>query len=167
MLTLSIRVVGLLILVGLLLFPAGALAAPGGAGETVHVVQWGETLSLIANRYGVTVEAVMAANGLTDPNFLYVGQRLIIPASGSVSGGCANYYTVRWGDTLSGIAWRYRTTSNALMHANDLYSDLIYEGQRLSVPSGDVASPPTTPTAPTTSASAGSSRASPGPAARR
>ena len=35
------------------LLPAGALAAPGASGETIHIVQWGETLSLIASRYGV------------------------------------------------------------------------------------------------------------------
>jgi LysM repeat protein len=133
--TLSIRIVGLLILTSMLLFPAGALAAPGGTGETVHVVQWGETLSLIASRYGVTVEAIMAANGLEDPNFLYVGQRLIIPVKGTVGDSCSNYYTVQWGDTLSDIAWRYRTTTEALIHANDLYDDSIYEGQRLCVPS--------------------------------
>ncbi len=196
--TLSIRIVGFLIVASLLLFPAGVLAAPEGTGETVHVVQWGETLSLIASRYGVTVEAIMAANDLTDPNFVTVGQRLIIPASGGggqggrhvvapgetltsiafrygttvgalaaanglsntdliyvgqvlnvpgggppppASEGCANYYTVQSGDTLSGIAWRYRTTVNALMQANDLYSDFIYQGQRLCVPPGVASSP--------------------------
>ncbi len=200
----SIRMVGLLVVISMLLVPAGVLAAPGASGETVHVVQWGETLSLIASRYGVTVEAILAANGLADPNFIYVGQRLVIPTPGSSSGGgrhtvapgetltsiafrygttvaalaaanglgetdliyvgqvlsvpggaspgpvppsggCANYHTVQWGDTLSGIAWRYQTTANALMQANNLYSDLIYQGQRLCVPPGGVALPPGKP----------------------
>jgi LysM repeat protein/Tol biopolymer transport system component len=200
----SIRMIGLLVVISMLLVPAGALAAPEASGETVHVVQWGETLSLIASRYGVTVEAILVANGLADPNFIYVGQRLVIPTPGSpgeggrhtvapgetltsiafrygttvaalaaanglsetdliyvgqvlsvpggvspgpvpISGGCANYHTVQWGDTLSGIAWRYQTTANALMQANDLYSDLIYQGQRLCVPPGGVALPPARP----------------------
>ena len=78
--TSSIRVLGFLLVLSLL-FPTLAWAAPATQGETIHVVEWGETLELIAARYGVTVEAVMAANGLTDPDFVYVGQRLIIPAS--------------------------------------------------------------------------------------
>ncbi|GAB4539280.1 MAG: hypothetical protein Kow0063_27920 [Anaerolineae bacterium] len=141
---LLIRCIGVLVLVSVL-FPAGALAAPGASGETIHIVQWGETLTMIAGQYGVTVEAILAANGLDDPDFVYVGQRLIIPVShnpgvsgdwmpGSGGGQC-DYYTVQLGDTLTGIAYRYNTTANALMQANDLVSDFIYEGQRLCVPS--------------------------------
>lgn len=52
--------------------------AAGGAGGT-HTVQKGESLSLIATRYGVTVEAIMAANGLSDANLIHVGQSLVIP----------------------------------------------------------------------------------------
>ncbi len=139
--SLSIRVLGVL-LAASLLFPTGALAGPG---ETIHVVQWGETLSLIADQYGVTVEAIMVANGLANPNFVYAGQRLIIPTSGPGGGVCENHYTVQWGDTLSGIAWHYGTTSSALMQANNLSSDFIYEGQRLCVPSGTMNERPLTP----------------------
>jgi LysM repeat protein/Tol biopolymer transport system component len=202
----SIRFVGFLIVVSMLLVPAGALAAPETTGETIHVVQWGETLSIIASRYGVTVEAILVVNGLSDPNFVYVGQRLIIPTSaggsspggqhvvapgetltsialrygtsvaalaaanrlgetdfiyvGQVliipgggssgppppsSGGCTAHHTVQHGDTLSGIAWHYGTTINALMQANSLYSDIIYQGQRLCIPPGGVAVGPSAP----------------------
>jgi LysM repeat protein/Tol biopolymer transport system component len=193
-----IRLIGCLLVVGVCLSPAAALAAPATTGETVHVVQWGETLTLIADRYGVSVEAILAANGMADPNLIYVGQRLIIPAPGGpgqggrhvvaagetltsiafrygtsvaalaaanglsetdliyvgqvlvvpdgaapgpapVGDGCATYHTVQWGDTLSGIAWQYQTTPNALMQANQLYSDFIYQGQRLCVPPGGAA----------------------------
>jgi LysM repeat protein len=44
-----------------------------------HVVQPGETMSAIAVRYGVTVQAILQANKLTDPNYLRVGQELVIP----------------------------------------------------------------------------------------
>ena len=131
-----IRLIGCLLVVSICLSPAAALAAPATTGETIHVVQWGETLILIADRYGVSVEAILAANGLADPNLIYVGQRLVIPAPGPapMGGECATTYTVQWGDTLSGIAWQYQTTLNALMQANQLYSDFIYQGQRLCVP---------------------------------
>ncbi len=47
-----------------------------------HIVQVGDTLNNIAARYGTTVSALMAANGLIDPNFIYIGQRLILPGGG-------------------------------------------------------------------------------------
>jgi LysM repeat protein len=141
--SLSVYAIGVLLLVSLL-FPAGALAAPGGWGETVHVVQRGETLLTIASQYGVTVEAILAANDLTDPNFVYVGQRLTIPAAGSTGGRCDRDYVVQLGDTLSGIAWQHSTTPAALMQANDMDSDFIYEGQRLCVPSQGIAHEPMT-----------------------
>lgn len=45
-----------------------------------HVVQWGETLGTIAQQYEVSVEVLMAANGIANPNLLYIGQTLLIPA---------------------------------------------------------------------------------------
>ena len=145
--SLFIRCVGVLMIASMLLFPTGALAAPDGSNETVHIVQWGETLSMIAEHYGVTVEAIMAANGIGDPDYVYVGQKLVIPMSygsgppamgpsapGYAGGECTHHYAVQWGDTLSGIAWQYGTTANALMQANNLGSDFIYEGQKLCVP---------------------------------
>jgi LysM repeat protein len=44
-----------------------------------HIVQTGESLSMIAAQYGVSVEAIMAANALDDPNTIVVGQELLIP----------------------------------------------------------------------------------------
>ena len=48
-------------------------------GQTVHRVQRGENLTRIANRYGVTVNMIVQANNLTNPNVINVGQQLIIP----------------------------------------------------------------------------------------
>lgn len=52
--------------------------------STVHIVRRGETLSAIAQRYGVSLQAIIAANGLTNPNHIITGQRLIIPGAGQV-----------------------------------------------------------------------------------
>lgn len=60
--------------------PTPTSAPPGG----VHLVQRGETLYRIALRYGSTVSALVAANGLSDPNLIYVGQRLIVPQPAAV-----------------------------------------------------------------------------------
>jgi LysM repeat protein len=47
--------------------------------ETTHVVKDGEVLGAIASQYGVTVDAIVKANNLSDPNSLSIGQKLIIP----------------------------------------------------------------------------------------
>ncbi|MDX9833038.1 MAG: LysM peptidoglycan-binding domain-containing protein [Anaerolineae bacterium] len=59
--------------------PASPTPAPQA---TVYVVQRGDTLSAIAQRYGVSVQAIVNANGLPNPNQIAVGQRLTIPAAG-------------------------------------------------------------------------------------
>ncbi|MBX3001405.1 MAG: LysM peptidoglycan-binding domain-containing protein [Caldilineaceae bacterium] len=53
------------------------------AAPLIHTVQAGETLSQIATRYGVTVDAIVAANQLANPNLLHIGQRLEIPGPGA------------------------------------------------------------------------------------
>ena len=50
--------------------------------ETVYVVQPGDTMLVIATRYEVSVEDILAANSLSDPNFVFAGQRLVIPVQG-------------------------------------------------------------------------------------
>ncbi len=52
---------------------------PPPTGQTTYTVRAGDTLSAIAVRFGTTVQAIMAANNLSNPNFIYVGQVLIIP----------------------------------------------------------------------------------------
>lgn len=61
--------------------PTDALAAPPG-GE-IYTVQSGDTLMTIAREYGVTIEEIVAANGLTNPDRLDVGQQLVIPPPSS------------------------------------------------------------------------------------
>lgn len=56
--------------------------APQPREPQMHTVQTGETLGSIAQLYGVSVEDILAANNLTDPNMLSVGQQLIIPIGG-------------------------------------------------------------------------------------
>ncbi len=61
--------------------PTATQAPP--ATPTIYIVQAGDTLGSIAARFGVTVNAIMAANGLTNPNVLSAGESLTIPAPGS------------------------------------------------------------------------------------
>ena len=90
----------------------------------------GDTLWLLANRYGTTVDAIKRQNGLTSDN-LQIGQVLQIPVS---QNGQYITYTVRSGDTLWLLANRYGTTVDAIRRANGLTSDHLSIGQTLRIP---------------------------------
>jgi len=114
------------------------------ADPGVHIVQRGDTLYSIARRYGTTVSALVQANGLRNPNRIYVGQRLVIPgtAAASSSSSSGSVHVVQRGENLFRIALRYGTTVQALARANNLSNtSLIYVGQRLVIPAGGSASP--------------------------
>jgi LysM repeat protein len=130
--------VGVLVFI-LTLVPPLAVGAQGGG---VHVVQPGESLSGIARIYGVSASALANANGLPNPNYIYVGQRLNIPA-----GDDTTIHIVAAGDTLFGIALRYGVTPAQVAAANGLYDPgRIYIGQRLRIPAGALPTPLPTPT---------------------
>jgi LysM repeat protein len=123
----------------------GGGAGSGGGSGTTHVVQRGETLYSIARRYGTSVSAIVSANGLRNPNYIWAGQRLRIPGGGgggsSRGGGSApssgTVHVVQRGQTLAGIAYRYGTTVAAIASANGLRNpNFIWAGQRLRIPSG-------------------------------
>lgn len=136
-----------LILIGLVLFGlafglVGATNTASASSPLVHIVGWGDTLFSIANRYGTSVNAIMQANRLSNPNFIYIGQRLSIPTgSVPVPPPSTGTYVVQAGDTLFSIATRNNTTVAELMQANGLYNYWIYVGQTLRIP-GRYAPPP-------------------------
>jgi LysM repeat protein len=114
-----------------------AVAARQSTDPVIHTVRWGETLYLIARQYGTTMQAIASANNLRNLNFVYAGQRLVIPTSGSPSPtGSTGLYVVQRGDTLRTIASRYGTTVSYLASLNGLGNpNFIWVGQRLKVPS--------------------------------
>lgn len=141
-------VILVIVLIASLLSPMAAFAAPTQnspqyeRGNTdwaqVYTVKRGDTLSQIAWDFGVSEDALLQANSLRNANHIYVGQQLIIPERNSYGKGgpqCADYYTVRRGDTLSEIAYYKGLDEHALARANSVY-DLndIYVGQTLCIP---------------------------------
>ena len=70
-----------------------------------HTIQRGETLGVIAKKYGLSALALAAHNGIANPNNVKIGRKLIIPAKTETL-----TYTIRKGDTLSTIANKYKTT---------------------------------------------------------
>ena len=130
-----------LVLMALLAIPGNALA--GGVCGGKYVVEWGDTLSKIANMCGTTVSAIYNANpGLGTT--LYAGQTINLP--GSTSGnpnpcncppaGSSNTYVVRPGDTFAKIARKFGVSVNALCLANPQITNinLIYVGQVIYLP---------------------------------
>ena len=115
---------------------------------TEHTVRSGETLSLLAKRYGTTISAIQHANNISNPHRLAKGQRLIVPlsplsgssqtyVSAGVSPGTRLTYTVRRGDSLYKIARAYGTTVNSLAIWNNLNPRVpIYPGDRLAITAG-------------------------------
>ena len=64
--------------------PTAAPVLVTGESEA-YVVQTGDSLSAIADRFGVSIAAIVAANDLANPDFVFLGQRLVIPQSGEPS----------------------------------------------------------------------------------
>ncbi|GGC78545.1 hypothetical protein GCM10007216_06280 [Thalassobacillus devorans] len=108
------------------------LNLPGIAGKTIHVVRAGDTLYRIARSYGVTVDELAAANNLSNPNLIRIGQFIKIPAK-TIGGG--DVYTVKAGDTLYSIAKKYNVSVSDIVAANQLANaNLIQVGQKLIIP---------------------------------
>ena len=109
----------------------GPAPAPDEGSFFVYTVKSGDTLWLLANRFGTSVDAIKRLNGLTGDN-LQIGQVLRIPSEQS-----SDYfnYTVRSGDTLWLLANRFGTTVDAIKRLNGLTSDNLQIGQALRIPS--------------------------------
>ncbi|OWW47253.1 1,4-beta-N-acetylmuramidase [Enterococcus hirae 88-15-E09] len=111
------------------LLPDSTTVAEQPSVAQTHVVQYGETLSSIATKYGTTYQALASLNGLSNPNMIYAGQVLKVNEKVSTT----RTYTVRSGDNLSSIASRLGTTYQALAQRNGLSNpNLVYPGQVLS-----------------------------------
>lgn len=132
------------------------LAAPPPQGEEmVYVVKPGDTLFAVALRFGVTAADITAANNLSNPNLIFVGQRLIIPGTAPKvepaivtdrdQGGekeeaeppstRPQVYAVQPGDTLFSIATHFGLTVTELALINGIRNpDYIYVGQQLVIP---------------------------------
>lgn len=128
--------------------------APG-----TYTVQWGDWLNKIAQQFGVTTQAIIAANPGLNPNRIYPGQVLNIPAPGTtpatpapestpVPGGTTpvpstppsapGTYTVQRGDWFYAIARKFGISVPALLAANPgVNPNFVYPGQVLNIPGGD------------------------------
>src|SRR5699024_11866213 len=114
-----------------------------------HTVSAGEYLESIAYMYGVTVDQLMAWNGLTS-TWIDVGDQLVLYGPSNATPAYDydygydygqsydNWYTIQSGDTLSGIAAVYGVSVTELMAMNGLGTVWLIAGNKISVPNGPV-----------------------------
>lgn len=131
---------------GDLIYPGQVLLLPGAIingsnGYNTYIVMRGDTLRLLANRFGTTVDILVSLNSnIVNVNLIYEGQRLVVPSGQGVpvppppTGGQV-YYAQR-GDTLRKIAAKFNTTVDAILRANPQISNpnVIYVGQAITIP---------------------------------
>lgn len=130
--------------------------AMSSAAQQAYVVQPGDTLFSIAQKYDVPLSALAAYNNISNSNLVYAGTTILIPpGSGTNPGGNPGTpsgntirYIVKRGDTLSQIAVNYNTTVQSIKNANGLTSSTIYPNQGLWVPVGAYVPPVYNPPAP-------------------
>lgn len=132
--------------------PAPAAAAPpvvpaASPSAATHVVVAGDTIFALAKAHGTTVDALLAANGLSRSSVIYPGQTLVLsgspaptaspsaaPAPPTAPAAGGSTHTVTAGETLFGIAQKYGTSTSTLFALNGLGRDaIIYPGQSIVV----------------------------------
>ena len=109
------------------------------AGHIVYTIKWGDTLSAISSRYGVSMNYIATLNNIKNPNRIYSGNKLIIPQCGDFgnmqpeSSGLTQYI-VKKGDTLWEISQKYGVSVNYLVNKNEIRNpNLIYPGQIIKI----------------------------------
>ena len=114
---------------------------PFSANAASITVKSGETLSDIADRYGVSVRTLMRLNGISNPDHVEIGSRLQVPGP-KVNAGSGRH-RVTTGESLSSIAGRYRISEKDLMAVNGLRNPNHIEiGQTLKLPAKAVTARP-------------------------
>ena len=120
-----------------------------------YTVQSGDTLASIADRFNVSVDDIVSANNITNPDIISIGQQFVIPTGSGGTGSAASpsgasasgatgttsadgsTYTVASGDTLASIANRFNISLDDILEANPSIDnqDVISIGQVLNIPS--------------------------------
>lgn len=115
--------------------PASVPAPPAHAADPVrYTVQPGDSLSAIGQRFGVSWQDIQTVNSIPNADLIYPGQVLTIPGA-TAPAPAVHTYSVRPGDTLSGIAADFGTTYEELAQLNGIPDpNVIYAGQVITLP---------------------------------
>lgn len=112
---------------------------PTGIAEKTYIVQAGDSLWKIANQFGITVDALKAANGLTN-NLISIDQQLLIPTVTPEPPVPGDYiiYTVKAGDSLWKIANQYGVSVDDIIELNQLNTTALTINQQLLIPNPEL-----------------------------
>ncbi len=111
-------------------------APSNNSNSTTYTVKSGDTLSGIAAKFGTTYQKIAADNGIANPNIIHPGQVLKINATSNknTTQNSTRTYTVKSGDTLSGIAAKFGTTYQEIARKNGIANpNIIHPGQVLKI----------------------------------
>ena len=109
------------------------ISSSSKVSNNVYEVKKGDTLWSIANNFNVSVNDLKKINNKSN-NSLSIGEKLIIPGKSNGENVNTTIYTVKSGDNLYSIARRYNVTVNEIKSLNNLTSNLLSIGQKLSIP---------------------------------
>ncbi len=102
------------------------------SGQTIYIVQSGDTLNKIAQSFGTTAIAIAKENNIRNINLIYVGQRLVIPTHRYDLNH--TLYKIQYGDSLWSISRRYGVSIATIVRLNRIKNpNLIYAGQTLRI----------------------------------
>jgi len=122
--------------------------AGSSTSTETYIVRKGDILSQLAVDFDTTTAELVRLNNLSNPDVLYVGQELRVPAgrggsakastskSSTTSVKKGGTYTIQKGDTLSGIAVAAGVSINDLRSLNNIQGDMIKAGDTLDIPAG-------------------------------
>lgn len=115
--------------------PSAPVEQPSKSYQT-YTVQFGDTLSAIASKFGTSYQKIASDNGIPNPNIIYPGQVLKIYGGSNQSNSVPSYqtYTVKSGDTLSGIGSKFGVSYQKIAADNNISNpNLIHPGQVLKI----------------------------------
>ena len=116
-------------------FPTTVPQANTNPGNVEYIVKEGDTVAAIAEAYGTTPEKIFEVNSWLNGGVLTPGKTLIIPSlKQAADPQPIGIYTIKEGDTLTGISQTFDTTVDELIRLNALTDTNIFAGQTLSVP---------------------------------
>lgn len=116
------------------------LAQDQPSGGPIYIVQAGDSLWAISQRFGVDIDELMLVNGITDAGQLNAEQSLIIPGLEGIQGTLTTH-EISYGETLRSLSRRYQIPEQMLARLNHFASPSeLYVGYDLVVPESEISS---------------------------
>ncbi|MDR0561994.1 MAG: M23 family metallopeptidase [Spirochaetaceae bacterium] len=95
---------------------------------TSYTIQQGDTIGVMAQKFGLNQDTIISVNGITNARTLRVDQTLRIPNQDGI------LYFVKNGDTLSSVAKKFDTTMQSILMANELFSENLKANASIFIP---------------------------------